>query len=203
MTLIFDPEKHQLVTARLLYAARVLKRTLVPKTYTARATFDSATAGAVVATKMEERVQADAWIRSVEYTIRQPHLFAGNILKPQHDYFKQKVSSFEIECESYNGSPSQCVDVTDEGPIPLETFAQPAGECRPDFCSPFGSCFILWENMNLRFRLTTVNALVGDAVPTEIVLTIKALQAEGCSLSSVDADTAMAWMEKWLDRGQG
>jgi len=193
--LIFDPDSHSLVTARLFYASRILKIPFVPRTYTAEVTFDTGAAGAGIETDLEERVPTDTWIRSVEYLIRQPNQYAGNLFKPFYDYYKGKSTFFEVTAETVGGPPSECMKVTADGPVPLESFAAFAGDACSNPRTVFGDYFVLGQDMNLRLRVTSVLALTGNAVPCTVKFVIKTLQLDGCRLKSIDANKALEAFE--------
>ena len=192
--LVIDPSSGYAVNPRLVYALEVLKTPIVPRVYTASVTFSTAAAGDELDATLNERVPADSWIKSVELQILQPHMFSGNIYKPQRDSYMQQNTYFTIEVETTGAPPSECIKLTSDGPMPLEHYACGPGTPPDRFNMPFGEQFVLGEDMNIRHRIRSLQALTGDQVPTIINLTYKVRQLDGCRLRTVDLAQARAWM---------
>lgn len=192
--LVVDPLYSRAVNPRLVYALEAQHVPIVPRIYTASFPFQASAAGAELPATLNERVPADTLIKSVEFTIQQPNLFTGNILKPQRDAYFQACTYFEIEAETFGGPPSECIKITVDGPMPLEHFACGAGTNLNNFRSPFGEQFVLGMDMNMRLLCRTLNALAGNEVPTTVKLTFKCEQLDACCLRTISLEEAMEWI---------
>lgn len=192
--LVQDPISGRAVNPRLVYALEVLKATFVPRVYTSHVVFQASAAGAELPSTLNERVPADTVIKSVEFSIRQPNLFAGNVLKPQRDAYFQANTYMEVEAETFGGPPSECVKITADGPMPLESFARGSGNVSQCFQGAFGNEFVLGENMNIRLLTRTLVALAGNEAPTEVFFTFKVHQIDSCCLKTISYDKAMEYM---------
>lgn len=193
--LVQDPVTGRAVDPRLVYALDVLGKTFVPRVYTMHAVFAAGNAGQEITSTLDESVPSDTVIKSVEFTIRQPNQFVGNILKPQYASFFMQASQIEVLAETFGVAPSQCVKVTADGPMPLESFARSASNTSGCFQSAFGADFILPDRANLRITTRSLVALAGNEVPTEVVYTFKCEQIDSCCVNTISMQDALAYMK--------
>ena len=68
---------------------------------------------------LDTTVTQETWIQRINYSIIQPNSFAGNIFKPQHDFFFKFSSGIQVQAEIESGPRY----VTNIEPTPIEDFA--------------------------------------------------------------------------------
>lgn len=192
--LVVDPLTRQAVNPRLIYALEVLNKPLVPRLYPLTFSFQAAAAGNTLpGVLLQDRVPTDTILDEVDFRIEQVNNFAGNMFKPFYDVQNALAANFLILVETTGAPPSECVQITADGPVPLAHFARAPG----DGCwrNPFGKQYVLGQNMNIRHTMTTINGVAGGAIPTVIRMTYKVRQIDNCCIRTMNLKDALDWLK--------
>lgn len=131
-----------------------------------RGTWATTDANQTVRGQFDGLVEADLWVKDVQYTVKRPNAFAGSIFKPQADYFNMKNPNidFQLIINSY------CRYLISPTFTPLENIKQAFSRC----CSELG--LVLRCSARPEAQFTNTRTLADDEIPTIAVISMHAIR---------------------------
>jgi hypothetical protein len=138
-------------------------------------------------------ITQDLWICDLEYTVRRPNAFAGNILKAQSDYYNARNPNidFTLQVKSF------CNYLISPDPTPLENIRRVFKRICP-------AGFVVGCSAIITAEFTNRRVFEADEVPTEVVISFHAVTLPGNIYNSCSyGDAVKELIERGILTAQG
>lgn len=156
------------------------------ETFNLEGTFTDGTEGEVVEASSQGLIEADLWVRQVDYTVRRPNAYAGSILKSQSDEFNKRNPGigFTFTVNSY------CRYLISPEPTPLENIKS-VFDCK----CPAGLVLRCNASIQSTFTLLRTLDLENGEIPMNVVITLHATRLPLGMYGQCGRDQAIAMLE--------